>query len=257
MGHVRLGCHPKPRSWQQVVDLIANGADVVQVAEAATRASEKALSTVQNDACFREAVQLLTQLAVAASKLSGVINQLGKGVEAVRINTEAIAKNEYELRQEYAELQRLHAEGYLKFAERVNAKDFIAFVLIMAKGNRKAAADELNIPHRSFYDHVDKWRKMGPEYRRMFSMMAWRKKIGRKIKVRIEDSLLSGEPNNQAENPKTIRDVLTRMKEEAVDRRDYPDILRQILGVMITQNLDNWRTVNQEVIGILTEELPQ
>jgi len=277
MRHVRLGRLPKSRIWQKVVDLIANGADVNRVAEAAARASEKAFSTIQSDAGFREAVHQLTQLAVAAKKvitlaairadvrkikqittpLPGAINQLGKGVEAVRINTEAIARNEYELRHEYAELQRIHAEGYLKFTARVNANDFTAFIFIMTMGNRKAAADELNIPHRSFYDRVDKWREMGPEYKRMFRMVEWRKKIGRKIKVRIEDSLLSGEPNDQAENPETIRDVLTRIEDQEVDNRDYPDILRQILGVMSTQNPGNWLAVNNEVIGILSEELPQ
>jgi hypothetical protein len=68
MGHARLGRLPKTRTWQQVIDLIANGADVNRIAEAVMRASEKALSTVQNDAGFQEAVHLLTQLAIAASK---------------------------------------------------------------------------------------------------------------------------------------------------------------------------------------------
>lgn len=68
MGHFRLGPLPKSRNWRQVVDLIANGADVNVVAEATMRACEKALSKVQNDAGFREAVHLMTQLAIAASK---------------------------------------------------------------------------------------------------------------------------------------------------------------------------------------------
>lgn len=68
MGHVLLKGLPKSRTWQKVASLVANGADVEKVADATTRASEKALTTAQHDAGFREAVHILTQLAVAATK---------------------------------------------------------------------------------------------------------------------------------------------------------------------------------------------
>ena len=196
-------------------------------------------------------------LKTSLSPLPCAVALLGKGVETVRQDIEAIAKNEYELRQENAELQRLQAEGYLKFAAKVNGGDFTAFIYIMALGNRKKAADALGIPHRSFYDRVDKWLGMGSEYKRMFRLVEWRKNVGRQLKVRLEDSLLSGEPNGSAENPETIRGVLARMKDQEVDSRDYPAILRDILEAMSIQNPTNWRSVNKEVIGIITEELPQ
>ena len=196
-------------------------------------------------------------LKTRMSPLPGAVALLGKGVETVRLNIEAIAKNEYELRQENAELQRLQAEGYLKFAAKVNGGDFTALIYNMALGNRKKAADALGIPHRSFYDRVNKWLEMGSEYKRMFRLVEWRKNVGRQLKVRLEDSLLSGEPNGSAENPETIRDVMTRMKDQEVDSRDYPAILRDILEAMSKQNPANWRSVNKEVLEIITEELPQ
>ena len=178
-------------------------------------------------------------------------------IETLCLNTDAMAKNEYELRQENAELQHLQAEGYLKFAAKINGGDFAAFIYIMALGNRKKAADSLGVPFRTFYDKVDNWRNLGPEYRRMFRLVEWRKNVGRQLKVRLEDSLLSGEPNGRAENPETIRDVLTRMKDQEVDSRDYPAILRDIIEALSIQNPANWRAVNKEVVGIITEELPQ
>jgi len=68
MGHVLLKRLPKSRTWQKVASLVANGADVEKVADATIRASEKALTTAQHDTGFCEAVHILTQLAVAASK---------------------------------------------------------------------------------------------------------------------------------------------------------------------------------------------
>jgi len=93
----------------------------------------------------------------------------------------------------------------------------------MALGNRKKAADSLGIPFRTFYDNIDAWRNLGPEYRRMYRLVEWRKKVGRRLKVRLEDSLLSGEPNGESENPETIRDVLARMK----DRRSSAVTIRR------------------------------
>ena len=58
-------------------------------------------------------------------------------IETLCLNTDAMAKNEYELRQENVELQRLQADGYLKFAAKVNGGDFTALIYIMALGNRK------------------------------------------------------------------------------------------------------------------------
>ena len=94
--------------------------------------------------------------------LHGEVDKLGEGIGTVRLDIGAIAKNEYELRQENAELQRLQAEGYLKFAAKISGSDFTAFIYIMALGNRKKAADALGIPHRSFYDRLTSGLGWGP-----------------------------------------------------------------------------------------------
>lgn len=68
MGHVRLGVLPRTRAWQEVVGLIAAGADVSQIANATITAAEKAFSFVMKDVGYTEAVWLMTQMAIAAKK---------------------------------------------------------------------------------------------------------------------------------------------------------------------------------------------
>jgi hypothetical protein len=135
----------------------------------------------------------------------------------------------------------------------VDGEDFRAFAVIMALGNRKAAADFLELPHRSFYDRVEKWASRGKDYQRMFRLIEWRKTVGRKIKVRLEDSVQSGEPNDTAENPETVGAVLNTIA--TADNRDYPEIMRQILEALMAQNPKNWASVREEVVGILREEV--
>jgi hypothetical protein len=65
MGHLWLGTLPATRRWRDVIGLIADGADVSRVAEATAHAWQRAFETVRNDAGFREAVWLLTQLGAA------------------------------------------------------------------------------------------------------------------------------------------------------------------------------------------------
>ena len=199
----------------------------------------------------------LRQVRQNTDSLPAKLGQLQTGITEVSQNTEAIAKNEYVLREKNAEMQRLHAEGYLKFVAKLNAKDFEAFAAIMILGTRKKAADALNIPHRSFYDLVKRWPGMGPVYKHMSRLVEWRKKVGRKIMVRLGDSLLSGEPNDRAENPQTNQEVLAKIKSGGIDSRNYPDILRQILEAMIRQNANNREIVQKEVIELIREELPQ
>src|SRR5438105_1881488 len=65
MGHIRIGTLPATRRWKDVIGLVAEGAEVSRVAEATTHAWQLAFDKVRNDAGFREAVFLLTQLGVA------------------------------------------------------------------------------------------------------------------------------------------------------------------------------------------------
>jgi len=66
MGHTRLGELPRTRKWQEVVELIAIGANVSQIANATIRAAENAFSYVTDDTGYNQSVWLLAQFALAA-----------------------------------------------------------------------------------------------------------------------------------------------------------------------------------------------
>lgn len=236
---------------------LADGSLLQLIAARAHLSDGKSAGAVDKENDLKELRADVRHIKQATDPLSGGINRIGKGVEEVRINTEAMAKNEYELRQENAELQRLHAEGYLKFIEKLNAEDFAAFVAIMAKGNRKAAAESLNIPLRSFYDRVAKWPGMGPEYKRIIRMVEWRKNIGRKIIVRLPDSILGTANKNQPENPDIIKDVKQSHKDKAAVSKDHSELLREILVALADQNPQNWHAIRQELVEIIKDEIPQ
>ena len=181
---------------------------------------------------------------------------LARQLETVRHNTEAIAKNEYELRQENTELRILVEAGFLRFAVRVDAVDFRAFAAIMLTGNRYQAADSLQIPQTTFWKKVETWPARGTDYKRLYRMIEWRKKTGRKIKVRLDDSLLGTLVKGKAENPQTIRDVQASMQDQT-DEKSRDELLRDILQAIASQNAQNWQSVRAELIEILKQEVPE
>jgi hypothetical protein len=101
-----------------------------------------------------------------------MMQKLGK----IEGSIEAVARGTYELRQENEELRKFQQLGFFQFAVRVDGEDFRRFAIIMALGTRNAAAAFLRIPQRSFYDRVERWAEMGPDYQRMLRFVDWRKR---------------------------------------------------------------------------------
>jgi hypothetical protein len=66
MGHIRLGTLPKTQKWNQVVSLIAVGADVEPIAAASADAAEHGLERASQDEGLAHAFWLLTQIPQAA-----------------------------------------------------------------------------------------------------------------------------------------------------------------------------------------------
>lgn len=80
MGHMHLNTLPKTRKWTGVVGLIEAKADNAAIAERTWKAANVALTTVADDAGFREAAHLMVQLAVAGTKKDPVAHLASVGV---------------------------------------------------------------------------------------------------------------------------------------------------------------------------------
>jgi hypothetical protein len=79
MGHQHLGTLPRSKEWRQVVELISGGADVREVAAAASAAAEKQMADASDDPAVKHAVWLLTQIPIAARSddFRSALRQLG------------------------------------------------------------------------------------------------------------------------------------------------------------------------------------
>ncbi len=178
------------------------------------------------------------------------------GLGKIEHHIEAVAHQQFELLKENEELRRLNKEGYFNFAVRVEGQDFLAFAVIMALGNRQAAAVHLGIPTRTLYSRVSQWAKRGRDYQLMCRYMEWRKRSARHLKVDLNPSLQTGESDGQPENPDTMGDVLTEIQAAAASE-SYPTLLADVLQALERQNTGNWQGVRAELVSIIKAELSQ
>lgn len=81
MGHIRLGQLPRSRKWRDVVELVAAGADVAQVASATINAADEAFTFVRDDSGYHQAVWLMTQLGLAAGQDNPVAYLRSQGLD--------------------------------------------------------------------------------------------------------------------------------------------------------------------------------
>lgn len=102
MGHQRLGRLPGTRKFRQVIDLIAKGADVADIAAATSIAAESQMIDASNDPAIKQAVWLLAQIPTAARQedFSSELKRLGLKVgdqptliEVVTAVTDAIDRS--------------------------------------------------------------------------------------------------------------------------------------------------------------------
>jgi hypothetical protein len=81
MGHTRLGTLPQTRKWRDVVELVAIGANVQQVASSTVTAADSAFSFVKGDPGYNQAVWILTQLGLASSHSDPVAYLRSVGID--------------------------------------------------------------------------------------------------------------------------------------------------------------------------------
>jgi hypothetical protein len=181
--------------------------------------------------------------------------EIHRQISAVAQGTYDLQKENRQLQDEIESLRDMQYCGLFDFVLDVEREDFLAFAVIMALGNRSAAADSLKVPQRSFYDRLERWKTRGKSYQEMLRWIQWRKAVGRKIKLRLPDPKDSGSANETAVDPNVLQEVVEAVGESS--SRNYPSLLREILSVLLAQNPKNWESARRDLVALIKEELPQ
>jgi hypothetical protein len=177
--------------------------------------------------------------------------QIHSQIRAVAQGTFDLRKENRQLQEENERLRGMQAHGLFDFVLAVEREDFLAFAVIMAVGNPNAARKFLEAPARTFYDRLERWKAGTKSHQRMLRWVQWRKAVGRKIKLPLPE----GMADETAVNPAVLHEMVTAIG--ASSSRDYPDLLRQVLQLLLALNPENCERIRAELVTLLKEELPQ
>jgi hypothetical protein len=152
----------------------------------------------------------------------GTLRRIHREIAAVRSDF-------VELRSAKLKLERMLADGLFAFTRKVDAASFKVLCCVLAEGDVAKASRTLGMPDGSVRTLMRRWRGMGKEYRAMRDLVRWRKAVGRKDSVPLNDQVLLGQANNS----------------------DYPELVADVLEKVTEMTGDNWEEKAEELEEML------
>jgi hypothetical protein len=153
-------------------------------------------------------------------------------VQRIDDNLQAIAKGSAELRLENQELkgakqqlERMLAEGMFAFTRKVDASSFKLLCTILAEGDVAKAGRKLGIGDPMMRYTLRQWKDRGGAYEMMLDLVRWRKKVGRKEELPLNDAILH----------------------ERAETADYPGLLSDVLDGLLSMTGENWQDLCAEL----------
>jgi hypothetical protein len=134
-----------------------------------------------------------------------------------------------ELRSAKERLEKMQAQGLFGFAQKVDATSFKILCAVLAEGDVAKASRALGMPDGSVRTLMRRWRGMGKEYCAMLDLVRWRKAIGRRETVALNENVLL----------------------EKADRVDYPGLLADVLDGLLSMTEENWAERCEELAELL------
>ena len=77
MGHLRVGRTPDTAPWRKIVELVAEGAPVADIAQSTLEAAQRGLNLAKGDEGLAHAVYLLAHITIAARDEKTFVDRLG------------------------------------------------------------------------------------------------------------------------------------------------------------------------------------
>jgi hypothetical protein len=142
----------------------------------------------------------------------------------------AAVRSEFvELRSAKQRLEKMLADGLFAFTQKVDAHSFKVLCTILAEGDVAKASRVLGVPDASVRTSLRRWGGMGKEYRAMLDLVRWRKAMGRKGTVALNDRVLL----------------------EKAESVDYPGLLSDVLDGLMSMTEVNWKYESGKLAELL------
>jgi hypothetical protein len=171
----------------------------------------------------------------AAPSLSRFVERVtksrGGGSVLAKIHQEiaAVRSDFVELRSAKQRLEKMLAEGFFAFTQKVDAESFKVFCTILAEGDVAKAGRVLSMADSTLRDVLGEWRHRGDAYKALLDVVRWRKSVGRRETVRLHENVILGKTG----------------------AAEQPGLLAEVLDGLLSMTEENWRELTQELVEAL------
>ncbi len=167
-----------------------------------------------------------TDRAARASGAEELLRGIRKEIAAVRTDF-------VQLKGAKENLQELAAGNLFAFVQKVDATSFKVLCAILADGTVAGASRVLQIPDSTLRKVLKQWKHRQGPYAAMLDLVRWRKNMGRKKTVALNQNILL----------------------EKASAVDYPGLLADVLDGLLEMNGGNWEEVCERLREMLEPAL--
>ena len=181
---------------------------------------------------FKVPVTLTPVLDQWASRVSNHRENTGT-LLSIHREIAAVRNDFVELRTAKQRLEKMLADGTFAFTRKVDATSFRILCTILAEGDAAKAGRRLGITDSMMRYTLTQWESRGPAYGAMLNLVRWRKRVGKKETLALNDSIMH----------------------EHADTTDYPGLLSDVLDGLLSMTGANWQDICEELADILRPAL--
>lgn len=210
---------PTRHGFTPAVDAVLNRAACASIALASVLSSPSTLNSQSTTTPI---------LDEWASRAAGVRDH-GRTLLEIHREIAAVRQDFTELRTARQRLEKMLADGMFKFTQKVDATSFKVLCAILAEGDVAKAGRRLGFSDSLMRYHLRQWSGRGAAYASMLDLVRWRKKVGRKQTVALNEAIFH----------------------DTTGATDYPGLLSDVLDGLLSMTEANWPDLCTELTELL------
>jgi transposase-like protein len=132
-------------------------------------------------------------------------------------------------------LEQMQVEKLFAFTDKIDPSSFRILCAVLAQGDVAKASRSLNIKDTTLRKRMADWKKRGSAYRVLDDLVRWRKTMGRKGTVSLNEAITS----------------------ETAAPVDYAGLLSDVLDELLEMDDENWEEKVEALAAVLRPHVPR
>lgn len=213
-----------------------NGCDIIALSETVEIVDWQSFQAVRS---IEPILAGIGKPGSGAARTEKIVQDIHQKISAVESGFHDVKKEVVAWRTDYREVQdakarleKMQADGLMKFTAKVDGKSFHVLCAIIAHGDVAKASRALDMGDSTVRDVIKSWKKLGPSYAVMSDLVRWRKHVGGKYTVPFNDALLY-EKDATAGNESVFSELLDAVL--SMTESNWPDICAELEAILKKQ----------------------